>query len=125
MKLKANQLNEDPKLVNNSFYESLILNSHFSLAVVPCIILCCFASSTFDFKLKECSSNLLLHSYSVILMMVFFYVCSSSRDIVCLFFCFFVHSTESASLTKIWHQFSWRQWCVAQVAANIASSCKL
>lgn len=122
MKLKANQLNEDPKLVNNSFYESLILNSHFSLAVVPCIILCCFASSTFDFKLKECSSNLLLHSYSVILMMVFF-MSAAVAEILVLFF--FVHSTESASLTKIWHQFSWRQWCVAQVAANIASSCKL
>lgn len=124
MKLKANQLNEDPKLVNNSFYESLILNSHFSLAVVPCIILCCFASSTFDFKLKECSSNLLLHSYSVILMMVFF-MSAAVAEILFVFFCFFVHSTESASLTKIWHQFSWRQWCVAQVAANIASSCKL
>lgn len=122
MKLKANQLNEDPKLVNNSFYESLILNSHFSLAVVPCIILCCFASSTFDFKLKECSSNLLLHSYSVILMMVFF-MSAAVAEILVLFF--FVHSTESASLTKIWHHFSWRQWCVAQVAANIASSCKL
>lgn len=124
MKLKANQLNEDPKLVNNSFYESLILNSHFSLAVVPCIILCCFASSTFDFKLKECSSNLLLHSYSVILMMVFF-MSAAVAEILFGFFWFFVHSTESASLTKIWHQFSWRQWCVAQVAANIASSCKL
>lgn len=123
MKLKANQLNEDPKLVNNSFYESLILNSHFSLAVVPCIILCCFASSTFDFKLKECSSNLLLHSYSVILMMVFFMSAAVAEILV--FFVFFVHSTESASLTKTWHQFSWRQWCVAQVAANIASSCKL
>lgn len=122
MKLKANQLNEDPKLVNNSFYESLILNSHFSLAVVPCIILCCFASSTFDFKLKECSSNLLLHSYSVILMMVLFMSAAVAEILVCFFF---VHSTESASLTKIWHQFSWRQWCVAQVAANIASSCKL
>lgn len=89
MKLKANQLNEDPKLVNNSFYESLILNSHFSLAVVPCIILCCFASSTFDFKLKECSSILLLHSYSVILMMVFFMSAAVAEILfgVFLFFC--------------------------------------